>query len=164
MSYRGRPSCLQSPPPLFLNLHCGSGSFQFPPALLTVFRQPETRCSHGMKRKKSQGIYTKNKSCTWPLSSLYKKNKQKQNKNVAYLRPVPLPTFTPRHCYPLEKNNHTEYSTSRFCFTSLELQNERAGMGEEQKEEFTKSTLIRILCGSTKKSEGEQLNCNFFFL
>lgn len=33
--------------------------------------------------------------------------------------------------------------------------------GMEQKEEFTKSTLNMILCGSTQKSE--QLNCIFFF-
>lgn len=71
------------------------------------------------KKKNAQGIYTKNKSCIWPLSSLYKKNIciYLYMCVCVWLRHVPLPTSTPRHCCPLR--NHTEYSTSRFVLLHL---------------------------------------------
>lgn len=55
---------------LFFILHRGSGPFQFPPALLSSFQAIRNTVLTWNEKKNSQGIYTKNKSCTWPLSSL----------------------------------------------------------------------------------------------
>lgn len=81
------------------------------------------------KKNKSQGIYTKNKGCTWPLSSLYlKKKEQKRCSITATCSP---PNIYSKTLLPSEKSYRTQYIT--FCFTSLELQNERARMGGKQK-------------------------------
>lgn len=53
------------------HLCCGSGSFQFPPVLLTSFQAIRNMVLTWNEKKNSHGIYTKNKSSTWPLSSLH---------------------------------------------------------------------------------------------
>lgn len=57
------------------SLRRGSGSFQFPPVLLTSFQAIRNMVLTWNEKKNSQGIYTKNKSSTWPLSSLHENKK-----------------------------------------------------------------------------------------
>lgn len=69
-------------------------------------------------------IYTKNKSCIWPLLVLVYIKK----KIDVHLRGT-VTHFPPNHCYPLR--NHTEYSTSRFVI--LHLNCKTRGHGTERR-------------------------------
>lgn len=68
------------------------------------------------------------------------------------------PNLYSKTSLPSEKSYRIQYIT--FCFTSLELQNKRAG----NRNKFTKSTLNMILCGSTQKSENSWTAFFSFFL
>lgn len=60
------------------SLRRDSGSFQFFLQHYSPFsRQIRNTVLTWNEKKNSQGIYTKNKSCTWPLSSLYNDKKKK---------------------------------------------------------------------------------------
>lgn len=62
---------------LFFNLLRGSGSFQFPPELLTSFQAIRNTVLTWNEKKNSQGIYTKKKKKKLLLASffpVYKKN------------------------------------------------------------------------------------------
>uniref|UniRef100_A0A0E9SR73 Uncharacterized protein n=1 Tax=Anguilla anguilla TaxID=7936 RepID=A0A0E9SR73_ANGAN len=55
----------------------------FPPTLLTSFHMTRNMVLKWNEKKSSQGLYTNNKICTWPLSSLYVKIKKKIKKRRA---------------------------------------------------------------------------------
>lgn len=99
----------------------GSGSFQFPPALLTSFQAIwKMVLTWNEKKNITRNLHKEQKL---HLASFFPVEKEK----VVELRPVPLPASTPRHCYPLR--NYTEYSTSRFVL--LHLNCKTRGRGTE---------------------------------
>lgn len=110
------------------------------------------------EQKNAQGIYTKNKSCIWPLSSLYK------TKYIyIYVCACVTATRSPPNLYsktllPSEKSYRIQYIT--FCFTSLELQNERAG----NRNKNLPSLHWIWFSVAPHRNQREQLNCIFSFL
>lgn len=95
----------------------------FPAASRTTPLFPDrlkTRHSHGMKRKIHKESTQRTKvSLGFVLPCICILRKKKLS-----LQPVSLPTSIPT-CLPSEKSYRIQYIT--FCFTSLELHNERAG-------------------------------------
>lgn len=103
-----------------------SGSFQFPPALLTSFQATRNMArTNGMKRKIHKKSTQRTKVAFGLFLSLYKKNIYV----CVELWRISLQISTPRHCYPLR--NHTEYSTSRFVL--LHLNCKTRGHGTERR-------------------------------
>lgn len=72
-------------------------------------------------------------------------NQKKKKKKSSITVTRSPPNLYSKTLLPSEKSYRIQYIT--FCFTSLELQNERTG---NRNKNFTKSTLNMILCGSTE--------------
>lgn len=81
-----------------------------------VSRQSETRCSHGMKRKNHKESTQRKKAALF--FHVYKKK-------CSITATRSPPDLYSKTLLPSEKSYRIQYIT--FCFTSLELQNERAG-------------------------------------
>ena len=125
----------------------------FPQHYSPVSRQSETWCSHGMKRKIHKESTQRTKVALGlflPCIYIFKK------KCSATATGSP-PNLYSKTLLPSEKSYRIQYIT--FCFTSLELQNKRAG---NRKKNLPSLHWTRFSVGP-HRNQREQLNCIFFF-
>jgi len=109
-----------------LDLHLDSRPFQFPLALPTCFRISRKTVVTWNEKKKLRGIYRQNKS-TWPPFIPACKNMEICSSTATH--PSHIRSF--ETLWTSQKSYRIQYIT--FCFTSLELQNERVGVGIRNK-------------------------------
>lgn len=117
---------IQSPPRFFTNLHCGSGSFQFP-ALLTRFRPSRNRVLTWNEKESTQ----RTKAAPGLFFLCIKIIKSSTTATCSPLN-IYFQTLLPSEVKKKKKKNHTEYSTSRFVLLHLNCKTEgRGGWGAE---------------------------------
>lgn len=144
---------IQSPPRFFTNLHCGSGSFQFP-ALLTRFRPSRNRVLTWNEKESTQ----RTKAAPGLFFLCIKIIK---SSTTATCSPpnIYFQTLLPSEVKKKKKSYRIQYIT--FCFTSLELQN--GGQGWVGSRNNLPSLHWIWLSVHPQRNQKEQLNCIFFF-